>query len=221
MKTHNRRQFLLTGLAGLTLAVCGTVAAQDNGAGKWSATGTLLEACTCAVPCTCNFGEGPSPEMYCHAVFAYRLDKANYDGIDLSGLILGGADGEKGGLGFLDDRATPPQRLALEKLARKIFAQGGPAGGSRRFIPVKITHEVKENNLRLAIAEGGGFAAKVLIGGDGKTPIVVENNTVWPIPRAIKGKTQTFTFKNPATGTIGGDGRNANYGKFTLSGSLR
>ncbi len=183
---------------------------------SWKATGTLLEACTCAVPCSCNFGEGPSPHHYCHALYAYRLEKAIYGGVDLSGLIVAGADADKGGIGFLDERATAEQRPHLEKLARVIFAQGGPSSGKRRFLPAKITHEVKGNDLRLAIAGYGGFTAKVIIGRDGKSPVVVENNTIWPIPRATKAKTITFAFREKDTGSIDSEGSNANYGAFTL-----
>lgn len=188
--------------------------------GTWSATGTLLEACTCAVPCTCNFGEGPSPHSYCHAVFAYRIDKGGYDGVDLSGLIAGGADGPKGRVGLLDERATPAQRPALEKIARHFFAQGGPAGGARRYIFVPITHEAKGNSLRLDFGERGGFTGRVIVGRDGKSPVVVENNTVWPIRRAIKGKALPLSYRDDIAGEVKGEGSNANYGAFSFSGRV-
>ncbi len=185
---------------------------------SWSATGTLLEACTCAVPCTCNFGEGPSPHPYCHAVFAYKLERGAWGETDLSGLVFGGADGSKGTLGFVDERATPAQRAALEQVARAVFAKGGPASGPRSFVPARITHSVKGNDLRLNFAGYGGFTARVIIGGDGKSPVVVENNTVWPIRRAIKGKALPLRFEDRRVGTILGDGSNANYGAFSFTG---
>ena len=93
------RYALSTGFFGVTAASLlmtgspAVAAPPATNASTWSASGTLLESCTCAVPCTCNFGEGPSPHPYCHAVFAYRLEKASWNGTDLSGLIIGGADG--------------------------------------------------------------------------------------------------------------------------------
>lgn len=196
--------------------------------GIWSAKGTLLESCTCAVPCTCNFGEGPSPNHFCHAVFAYRLDQAQWDGVDLSGLVVAGADGPNGGAGFLDERATAEQRPALEKMGRALFAQGGPSGGKRSFSVATITHEVKGNDLRLDIAGRGGaeatikggFRARVIVGRDGKSPVVVENNTTWPIPRATKGKANPLAFRAPGVGRINGEGVNANYGAFTFQGKI-
>ena len=189
-------------------------------ADAWSVEGTLLESCTCAVPCTCNFGEGPSPHPYCHAVYAYRVDRGAWGGTDLSGLVFGGADGPRGSVGFLDERATPAQRAALEKMARAVFAKGGPAGGPRPFLPARITHVVKGNDLRLDIAGHGGFTARVLLGGDGRSPIVVENNTIWPIRRAIKAKALPLQYKDGQAGVIRGDGSNANYGAFSFRGRL-
>ena len=186
--------------------------------GTWSATGTLLEACTCAVPCTCNFGEGPSPHSYCHAVYAYRLDKAQWNGKDLSGLIVAGADGPSGVSGFLDARATTEQRPALERIAKEIFAQGGPQSGPRRFTPITIAHEVNGNALHLDIEGRGGFSAKVITGRDGKSPVVVENNTVWPIARAVKAKTSSLSYKDSVAGMIKEANTNANYGAFTFKG---
>ena len=184
---------------------------------KWAATGTLFESCTCAVPCTCNFGQGPSPHMYCYAVFAYRLDKASFDGVDLSGLVVAGSDGPKGTAGFLDDRATPAQRPALEKLAAKLYAQGGPAGVPAHWQTAKITADAQPHTLKLMVGDYGGFSADVLTGRDGVTPIVVENNAVWPIKRATKAKSRRLSMNNADSGTVAGDGTNANYGAFSFA----
>ncbi len=210
--------FGLIAAAGLMTAAPSAAAPGAPGAQTWSASGTLLESCTCAVPCTCNFGEGPSPHPYCHAVFSYQLDKASWNGVDLSGLIVAGADGPRGVAGFIDERATAAQRPILEKLARAVMAQGGPAGGNRRFIAAPITHSVQGGNLRLDIPGHGGFTATVIMGRDRKSPIIVENNTVWPIPRAIKAKATPLAYRDSVAGVIRGSGTNANYGKFSLSG---
>ena len=187
--------------------------------GIWQADGTLFESCTCAVPCSCNFGEPPSPHDYCYAVYAYRLGKASWDGVDLTGLVIAGADGPKGGAGFLDARATPAQRPALKQLARAVFAQGG--AGNAPGMPFEfaaITPTVSGRDLTLSIGDQGGFQARVIVGRDGKSPVVVENNTVWPIARAIKAKSVALKFSNKAIGTITGSGTNANYGEFSFSG---
>lgn len=207
-----------------------TVAAERDPAprtGTWFARGTLLEACTCAVPCTCNFGEGPSPHSYCHATYAYKLENASYDGANLSGLVVGGVDAAGSGIGFLDECARPEQRAALQKLAAAVFAQGGPAPGARRFVTAQITHEIRGNALALQFKSSdatlqaqGGFAARLIAGRDG-SPVVVENNPVWPIHRAFKGKTSALRYSDALGNRIQTANSNANYGAFRFSGDAR
>jgi|SRR5581483_4619483 len=183
----------------------------------WQATGTLLECCTCNVPCTCNFGQGPSPNAYCHTLYAYRLKTARYEGVTLDGLIFGGGEGPKGALGFLDSRATPAQRDALQKLALAVFAQGGATSGERRFVWTKITARDDARRFSVQFVGSGGFAADILIGADGKNPIVVENNVTWPVARFIKGKTTDFDYRDTLGNRLKYEGRNANLGAFRLS----
>src|SRR5207244_13578634 len=58
------------------------------------------------------------------------------------------------------------------------------------FETARITQEVSEKGNRLEIGTMGGFEADYIIGLDKKTPVVVENNTSWNIPKSIKGKTK-------------------------------
>src|SRR5690348_6189415 len=68
-------------------ASCGSPQ-RENATKGWAADGTLLEACSCSVPCPCNFGQGPS-RSYCHTIYAYRLKSARYEGVTLDGLVFG------------------------------------------------------------------------------------------------------------------------------------
>jgi hypothetical protein len=137
--------------------------------------------------------------------------------VDLSGLVVAGADGPQGISGFLDQRATSAQRSVLEKLAQALFAQGGPNLGPRKFTSATLIHEIKGNDLRLDIAGHGGFTARIILGRDGKTPVIVENNTTWPVHRTAKAKA-SLAFQDTATGSIQGSGTNANYGAFSFAG---
>src|SRR5580658_3284695 len=92
----------------------------------WEASGTLFEACSCAVPCPCNFRQSPS-RGYCYTVYAYRLKSAHFGAMKLDGLVLGGGEADKEPIGFLDSRAVGDRRAALEKLALAVFGKGGPA----------------------------------------------------------------------------------------------
>ena len=205
-----------------------TAAAQKpaNEAATWEASGVLMEACSCQVPCPCNFGQSPAPanaptESYCHTVYAYRLKTARYGTVHLDGLIFGGGEADRGAFGFLDDRATGAQQAALEKLALAVFGKGGASGGPRRFVRVKIAATDDTRHFRVDFAGSGGFAADVLLGADGKTPIVVENNVTWPVKRFAKGKTTTFDYKDALGNRLKMQGSNANLGAFTLSGPTK
>ncbi len=204
--------FALFLTAGLPLA-------PPASAASWQATGTLLECCTCNVPCTCNFGQGPSPNDFCHTIYAYRLKTARYAGVPLDGLIFGGGEGPKGVIGFLDSRATAAQRTALQRLALAVFGKGGASPGERRFVWTRITAEDDARHFSLKFEGSGGFAANILIGADGKNPIVVENNVTWPVARFIKGKTSNFDYTDALGNHLQYADRNANLGEFHLSGT--
>ena len=185
----------------------------------WTAKGTLFEACSCSVPCPCNFGQPPT-RGFCHTVYAYRLKSARYEGVTLDGLVFGGGEGTAGAMGFVDARATPSQRPALEKLALAVFGKGGASGGARKFTLARVEASDTPGQFHLNLGDAGGFTADVLIGADGKNPIIVENNTTWPVRRFIKGKTTRFDYKDTLGNNLHFDGVNANLGEFNLSGSM-
>ena len=182
----------------------------------WEASGTLLEACSCSVPCPCNFGQGPSGDS-CHTVYAYRPKKARYADVSLDGLVFGGGEADKGVMGFLDARATAEQRPALEKLAMAVFGQGGASSGPRKFETLPIMATSDATKFKVMFGEHGGFDANILFGRDRKRPIVVENNTTWPVERFIKGKTTRFAYQDSLGNKLDLDGVNANLGEFNLS----
>src|SRR2546421_2813154 len=105
----------IAAICGLFLLIgAGTATASPEKAPAWHIMGTLSESCSCAVPCACNFGEAPSPHAFCWAVFATTIDKGNFGSVSLDGLKVGGANGAKGFVLYLDDRATPEQVAALK-----------------------------------------------------------------------------------------------------------
>jgi hypothetical protein len=224
---HNKITMIaaFTGIIGLlgSLSVAAVQTASGKDAAKegqtntsWEAKGTLFEACSCSVPCPCNFGQPPT-RGYCHTIYAYRLKTARFEGVTLDGLVFGGGEGPQGAIGFVDARATPAQRPVLEKLAIAVFGKGGASGGPRKFVPARIGVTDSPNQFNLEFGESGGFAADVLIGADGKNPIIVENNTTWPVRRFIKGKTTRFDYKDALGNRLHFDGVNANLGEFNLA----
>src|SRR5437660_5785121 len=110
-------------LAGALLAPAGAGAAEPAAEHlPWRISGQLSEACTCSVPCTCNFGEGPSPSHTCWALFSLDIQKGRYGKVDLQGLRFAGAAAANGFVAYLDDRATPAQADALKAIVAQIGA---------------------------------------------------------------------------------------------------
>ena len=103
--------------AAAILALWNIVAAQQESSPRpWRIQGKFSEACTCAVPCACNFGERPSPHEYCYAMWSYWVREGDWSGVKLNDLRIGGVDGPAGILGLLDERADPAQRAAMENI---------------------------------------------------------------------------------------------------------
>jgi hypothetical protein len=100
----------------LALAIAGGAWAQENKPPLWRIKGKFSEACTCSVPCTCNFGERPSPYDYCHAMWSYWVQEGSWEQVRLDDRRIGGVDGPGGILGLLDARADAEQRAAMESL---------------------------------------------------------------------------------------------------------
>jgi len=82
----------------------------------WHIKGEFSEACTCTVPCTCNFGERPSPYDYCYTMWSYWVQEGNWDQVKLKDLRIGGVDGPRGVLALMDACADQSQRAAIENL---------------------------------------------------------------------------------------------------------
>jgi hypothetical protein len=216
----------LTRLA-LTLAVVsgsvGSLAADEASAKtRWHIRGELTEACTCSVPCSCNFGQGPSPNHYCWALFSYGIRRGNYGKVKLDGLQLAGAAGEKGFVIYVDQRATPEQAEALKAIAQHIGSTmqpppGQPPDESMKLLDVKtaaIEQVVGDKSCRLALGDVGGFQADYLLGIDDKTPIVVENNWSWNVTHCIKAKASRLHYKDEFGNAFDVRDVNANQGKF-------
>jgi hypothetical protein len=97
---------------------------------SWRMRGDVMEACSCATTCPCNFGSDPTP-LPCEVVLGWRIQDGNYGNTRLDGLsvvlygrIPGNVFQGNWTVGvYLDQRASQPQAQALGD----IFA--GNAGG--------------------------------------------------------------------------------------------
>lgn len=177
----------------------------------WEISGDLSEACSCGVPCTCNFGEGPSPRHYCWTMFALSIDKGRYGDVKLDGLHLAAAHGKKSAVWYIDSRARPEQAVALKAIAAKMTTEWKYAA---HYEAARIIQEVGDKGNKLEVEGHGGFEADYIVGVDGKTPVLVENNTTWNISKSIKGKTKDFRYRDPYGNKFAFTATNSNQGKY-------
>jgi Protein of unknown function (DUF1326) len=167
---------------------------------RWHIRGSLSDACSCAVPCTCMFGRGPSPHHYCYGMESYKIEQGNFNGIQLDGLKFGVTYAKYGSTLYLDRNASPAQRAALMQIANRVLTlKDGmyPSGESAPRIAtrdVEITQEYDDHGNHVKFGDDGEFRARYIIGRDGKTPIVVKNNPDIDIPEAIKGSTDFYRY---------------------------
>jgi|SRR5579859_163427 len=167
---------------------------------KWHIKGSLSDACSCAVPCTCTFGRRPSPHPYCYGMDSYKVEEGNFNDIRLDGLKFGITFAKHGSILYLDKIASPVQRAALMQIANQVLhLKEGiyPSGASAPRIAtrdVKITQEYDDRGNHVKFGDDGEFRAQYIIGRDGKTPIVVKNNPDIDIPDEIKGHTEFYRY---------------------------
>ena len=193
---------------------------------SWKIKDALSEACTCSVPCSCNFGEGPSPHSYCYPFYSYHIREGRYGDVVLDDLHFGSADLRGGRHMFMDERANERQREALRVIMARVVERvsnedaekkAQEIAGEIRYVRVEQEYDARKNLLR--VAGLGEFAADYVMGLDKSSPVVVRNNTTWRILDAIKAKTSTYKVR------IGRDvvdtkDTNSNQGDFEYSSEM-
>jgi hypothetical protein len=150
----------------------------------WEVEGTMGDACQCAVFCPCEFGSRPTQDN-CDDAGILSITKGHYGNVDLSGqkvvVVSASPSGERlvdavGKLTF----ATDEQVDALAQIVRNVF--GTFVGKTPRISPdekvVRTDMTITVDSTRYAATIPGvlDVEMKPVIGGDGRTPIVVHNN---------------------------------------------
>ena len=192
--------------------------------------GDLLEVCDCNVLCPCWIGEDPDNGI-CQSVNAYRIEKGEIDGVDVSGLAMAVAclipgnvlQGKWRVIRYVDERATPAQEQALLRAFRGEL--GGPladlAGLIGEEVDVRrapITFTVAEGKGRLAIGEGVMAEMEPYRGPTGEVTTLVESifSTI-PGSPAYVSKATRFRMVQPEIGVdLDLSGHNAIQGTFRL-----
>jgi hypothetical protein len=202
-------------------SAAGSASEAPPAAGQaWTIRGSLTEACTCAVPCTCNFGQGPSPHAYCYPFYSYDIRQGKYGDVALDGLHFGATELKGGRTIFIDERAGERQREALRVIAARVIERLSVEEAEKkarevdpdvRYAAVKQEYDERRNHLE--VAGLGEFAADYIMGLDKSQPLVVRNNTTWRIRDAIKAKTSLYRVK-VGPDAVDTKDTNSNQGEF-------
>lgn len=203
-----------------------TVVDPAVAAKEWTIRGALSETCTCAVPCTCNFGEGPSPHSYCHPFYSYDVREGRYGDTKLDGLHFGAADLRSGRTIFIDERADARQREALRIIAARVIERTSVEEAetrARELAPrlryAAVVQEYDDRHNHLEVAGLGEFSANYIMGMDKSQPLVVRNNTTWRIRDAIKAKTTAYRV-SVGRDAINTKDTNSNQGEFDYNSRM-
>jgi hypothetical protein len=116
----------------------------------WQIAGQMHELCSCKFLCPCWFGPAEPDQGWCSGALVFDVERGNADGLDLGGhTVVFVADwpgdfwaGNGTARLYLDERASPEQRQALEA----IFSgkRGGPmepvsAAVVSKWLPAQTT----------------------------------------------------------------------------------
>jgi hypothetical protein len=197
------RSLLLTIL--LVSTALGVVA--DDKKTAWKMSGELEEACSCNAACPCWFGSKPT-RMNCKGGFAIFIDKGSYGNVPLDGLGAAFIGASKDGMTmmesigdwnfvtmYIDEKANPEQRKALEAIMRETSPPAAPAERTHiKYVP--ITRKIEGPEHTVTLGSVGGFSAHLLPGGMGGTSKIVNPPGADPIHKEyLQGSTtrQTYT----------------------------
>jgi hypothetical protein len=192
-------------------AAAGGVPVNAAPSGAWRVAGEMVEACTCQVPCTCQFGQGPSPTPRCASVSTFSIREGSRGDAALAGGAFAIVFGPKKTVLYAGGR-DESQREALKAILQDIARKSGWKNSVIR--ESAISQSGDSDSVRSSIGDFAAMDASMLKGFDGKSPIVVENNNDFNVPRVEKGKTASLKYLDDLGNSIEAKDSNAGRGRF-------
>lgn len=170
----------------------------------WKIKGDLEEACSCNAPCPCWFATLPT-RMLCNGNQTVFIKSGHYGKVKLDGLAVAqfvqSPEGQtmKDSFGnwkfdyvYIDEKANEEQRKALQEIAAHLFP---PAAKTREFRFAPITRKIEGKEHQIAIGKVGSFSARLLEGGNGKAPKIINPPLADPTHREFEqGQTTKLVY---------------------------
>lgn len=225
MKTGS---LLLCALGAALLCVGTSVRAANEPKDKtpWKITGQLEEACSCDAACPCWFDSKPT-KMTCGGGQVLFIQKGNYGKTKLDGLVIANMsqspEGQSmmGSFGnwnfsynYIDQKATPEQRKALEAIAATVMVPGASKKTETRYVP--ITRKIEGKDHEITLGTYGTFRGHLVEGGLGGTPKITNPPGADPLHHEYsQGRTVKMTYTD-ADQNWSWDNSNYMFGTFTI-----
>ncbi len=184
-------------------------------------TGRILEACSCMVPCPCNFGRSPKPLQFCQSLAFFEFQKGSVGGIRLKGLRF--AVASRGGTTatlYLDARSSEEERKALRSIGTWILSLERTPVTAVMSAPIDLDF----GDSRLSGSVAGTdieLVASPLRGNDGKSAIIVSHPWLFgsfPVSSARKCVAEKLRVRAPSV-SFSYAGTNANDALFEFPAS--
>jgi hypothetical protein len=203
-----RSPLSLSTATALLLLLAAAASATDEKATPWKVSGQLEEACSCDAACPCWFDSKPT-KMDCSGGFALFIDKGSYGNVPLDGLALAfiGQSPENttmmGSMGnwnfaylYIDEKANPEQRKALEEIAKASSPPAAPPERTKvRYIP--ITRRVDGKEHIVTLGPYGSFSGHLVEGGQGGPSRIVNSTGADPFRKEyMQGRTTRQTYND-------------------------
>lgn len=197
----------------------------------WSLSGQYFESCSCDVLCPCITSQATArpTQGYCDAVMAFTIEEGQFEGNDLGGLNFvvalhtdgPMADGKGKNEIFIDQRASTPQRAALETIMSG--SVGGSPAGIQGLVPTflgfrqaAITFE-REGATRRLTVDGFGQQEVAGLAGLGGDPLTLTGTGHPASDDLALARASSATFKDEHF-AIDNTGKNGHFAPFSWKG---
>lgn len=192
----------------------------------WKITGQLEEACSCDAACPCWFNSKPT-KMTCGGGQVLFIQKGNYGKVKLDGLAIASIGQSPEGqtmmesygnwnfaYNYIDEKATPEQRKALEAIAGAVLTPGVSKKTETRYVP--ITRKIEGKEHQITIGQYGTFHGHLIEGGMNGSPKIVNPPGADPLHHEYaQGRTSKMTY-NDADQNWSWENSNYMFGTFTV-----
>jgi hypothetical protein len=192
----------------------------------WKITGQLEEACSCDAACPCWFNSKPT-KMTCGGGQVLFIQKGNYGKVKLDGLAIANVGQSPEGqtmmesfgnwnfsYTYIDEKATPEQRKALEAIAATVLVPGASKKTEIRYVP--ITRKIEGKDHEIALGQYGTFQGHLVEGGLGGSSKIKNPPGADPLHHQYaQGRTSKMTYTD-ADQNWSWNNSNYMFGTFTI-----